>query len=109
MDMGDYCILISDVPGTLNWFDALVACKGIDEGRLCSAQEWYYACTVAVSAGGGPPFDMLEENEWEWTSNIFGSGTQVNHSVLMGGGAGGFCTERTLLSLGTPHQYRCCQ
>jgi hypothetical protein len=106
MDMGDYCIVIGEV-GTANWFDAIVGCKQIDNGRLCSAQEWYYACTVAVSAGGGPPFDMLDD--WEWTSNVFGATGQVNHSVVMGGGTGGFCTERYLLQLGSAQVYRCCQ
>jgi hypothetical protein len=111
MDMGDYCILIGEA-GTANWFNAIVGCKTLDPShpaRLCTAQEWYYACTVAVASGGGPPYDMLEETYWEWTSNIFGSGTQVNHSVVMGGGPAIACTERYLHQLGVANEYRCCQ
>jgi hypothetical protein len=83
----------------LNWFEAAVWCKVNEEARLCETHEWYYACTTGV------PLDMLDD--FEWTSNIFGSATQVNTAVLMGGG--GACTTRTLLQLGSAQVFRCCQ
>jgi hypothetical protein len=103
VDAIDFCIQI-DETGSANWFDAVVGCKA-SEGRLCDPQEWYYACTERVALGLN---DMLDDDEW--TSVMYGdptAGGAVAAGVVLGGT--GFCTSRTVVNLGAPNIYRCCQ
>ncbi|HLP10811.1 MAG TPA: hypothetical protein VK177_02705 [Flavobacteriales bacterium] len=89
-----YCIEKNESP-LVNFFSAIVTCSN-KNARLCTWNEWYYACQKS----GLGLVNMT--NNYEWIDSATNSTNQV---VILGNGG---CLFKALSVNTTPYFFRCC-